>query len=677
VPDDDVLRIGASFDPTPITAGMNTAANSVQSGCARMADQFRRSGLSADETATALKNLGYTAEEVAVAMGNVEQANKKSNQELEKSSHSFTQARISAQGFMQEVGIHGPRALTTFLAQSKAIGPILQAAFPVVAAIAFFEVLEMGYQKLIEVTSAMAGWDEEAKKMNAMLLELNEKTVEFNYNLAVEKLALSTIGLQGSSLDRQKEANLTAEQALRSKELTEAMQREQAIRAELAGNPHDVTVQNESGADETLTDVNTPSKERAKELNEELARNIQLQAQLGEELRKLVEVRKPEAAAETHAKEIEEAERYREILEKIYVDETTLTRESAKKDLDEMEKVRLERERNEEEVARMSEESAKKDLETFQRSAVEKSRIIEEQGKNEIEQIRASTEMQEKAIASTSTRGAGDPRINGVALTGYQQQVAVIQQMIAEEEKLRTVLQAGGATDEDPKMLESLAREQQLIQQLQIAWQKYGQTVESVAANEHRTWEKALGSMTQSFNQNFMQWVNGTERFGQAMEHVWTSLADTVILSLVKAGEQMIVNVALQKSLLESTKVSDASAAARHTYTSVSAIPIIGPFLAPEAAAVAFAAVMAFEKGGIVPRTDIAQVHKGEMVLPANISQSVQRMAESGQGGGGHTFNYNPTVHGSSAGGIKDMLDQHGKAFVDYALREMRRRHVG
>src|ERR1700693_2371307 len=96
----------------------------------------------------------------------------------------------------------------------------------------------------------------------------------------------------------------------------------------------------------------------------------------------------------------------------------------------------------------------------------------------------------------------------------------------------------------------------------------------------------------------------------------------------------------------------------------------IGPELGIAAAAAAFAGVMAYEHGGIVSRTDIAQLHKGEMVLPAHISQSVQRMAESGQGGGGHTFNYNPTVHGSSAGGIKDMLDQHGKQFVDYGVRE-------
>jgi len=84
----------------------------------------------------------------------------------------------------------------------------------------------------------------------------------------------------------------------------------------------------------------------------------------------------------------------------------------------------------------------------------------------------------------------------------------------------------------------------------------------------------------------------------------------------------------------------------------------------------------AFEKGGIVPRTDLSLLHRNEMVLPAHISQSVQKMAESGnQGGGGHTFHYSPTVHGSSTAGIKDMLDQHGKEFVNYAMREMRRKN--
>ena len=57
--------------------------------------------------------------------------------------------------------------------------------------------------------------------------------------------------------------------------------------------------------------------------------------------------------------------------------------------------------------------------------------------------------------------------------------------------------------------------------------------------------------------------------------------------------------------------------------------------------------------------------------------EPVDEVSAQGQGGGGHTFNYNPTVHGSSAGGIKDMLEQHGKEFMNYAVRELRRKNYG
>src|ERR1700730_12955630 len=134
-------------------------------------------------------------------------------------------------------------------------------------------------------------------------------------------------------------------------------------------------------------------------------------------------VEKPTIDAEQFEAGKEAAKKYQEALEQIYSTETKLTQEGAAKELAAMEKARAERERNDEEIARAAEASYKKDLDSFDRSMTGKTKLVEEQGRNELEQIRANTAMQEKVTASTSARGAGDPRISAEALAVYQQEV--------------------------------------------------------------------------------------------------------------------------------------------------------------------------------------------------------------------------------------------------------------
>ena len=68
-------------------------------------------------------------------------------------------------------------------------------------------------------------------------------------------------------------------------------------------------------------------------------------------------------------------------------------------------------------------------------------------------------------------------------------------------------------------------------------------------------------------------------------------------------------------------------------------IPVIGPILAPIAAATAFAGVMAFSaEGGMgnVPYDDAPfLLHKNEMVLPADLASRVRAMTGGSGGAGG------------------------------------------
>lgn len=95
----------------------------------------------------------------------------------------------------------------------------------------------------------------------------------------------------------------------------------------------------------------------------------------------------------------------------------------------------------------------------------------------------------------------------------------------------------------------------------------------------------------------------------------------------------------------------DAAKAAAATYANVAQIPYVGWILAPVAAGVAFAAVAAYE--GMVPsfavgaydlsHDTLAQVHKGEMIIPADVAAG---MRAGGMGGDTH-LHYSPTISGA------------------------------
>ena len=91
----------------------------------------------------------------------------------------------------------------------------------------------------------------------------------------------------------------------------------------------------------------------------------------------------------------------------------------------------------------------------------------------------------------------------------------------------------------------------------------------------------------------------------QLEEGITRNMAPTLVTvknlaqSMEKLVAQMLEGVVSHTLMMITTqdwqRASDAKTAAANAYASVSAIPVVGPFLAPEAAAGAFAAVMAFD----------------------------------------------------------------------------------
>ncbi|HWU54822.1 MAG TPA: hypothetical protein VN175_04920, partial [Rhizomicrobium sp.] len=119
---------------------------------------------------------------------------------------------------------------------------------------------------------------------------------------------------------------------------------------------------------------------------------------------------------------------------------------------------------------------------------------------------------------------------------------------------------------------------------------------------------------------------------------------------------------------------ADANKAAAGAYAAVAGIPYVGPFLAPAAAATAFAAVLAFDVFSAAGGMDIGagvnpltQLHEKEMVLPANLAEGVRNMTDprpDDSGGDEVQFHYHeaPGGTGGTRHKARDMVEEFNHA---------------
>ncbi len=150
------------------------------------------------------------------------------------------------------------------------------------------------------------------------------------------------------------------------------------------------------------------------------------------------------------------------------------------------------------------------------------------------------------------------------------------------------------------------------------------------------------------FNSTLTDMITGKQTYAQAIAGIEESMVSGIVSHMAKELEVKLVTWAAERTAKEAGAVADqaltkkgimvdAKAAAAGAYKAMAGIPIIGPALGAIAAAVTFAAVMAFgtfEKGGVVPTDMLAQVHKGEGVFSSGDMSTFKQIAENGGGGG-------------------------------------------
>lgn len=194
-------------------------------------------------------------------------------------------------------------------------------------------------------------------------------------------------------------------------------------------------------------------------------------------------------------------------------------------------------------------------------------------------------------------------------------------------------------------------KDQELLleQQHQAAIQKID---DKAALQQQKVYQNLFKSMESGFTQTIAGFLKGTTSLGGAVKGLFQDITQSVIQSLAQMAaknlEVMLASLVMNKTAAMGQIKANAAAGASAAYQAVVGIPYVGPFLAPAAAAVAYAGILAFGSnvasaaggydipGGVNP---ITQLHQNEMVLPAKYANVIRGMAGgSGGGAGGNTY---------------------------------------
>jgi hypothetical protein len=257
---------------------------------------------------------------------------------------------------------------------------------------------------------------------------------------------------------------------------------------------------------------------------------------------------------------------------------------------------------------------------------------------------RAAAETQADVVARDKAAGLVDKAMQDEArlVELLQQQKAaelgIVDAKLAEAQAAMEVAKTSGAgggenlTDYNTALAQYTEYQAQRVQIAAEADKKIAAAQDSELKGETKEYQAYLQQFNTEFATAFANIEMGHETLGKAAMKMYDQMAQSLLKNLAIMALAELEGLALHKTVAAQKQLSDAKGAAGGAYNAVVDTPIIGPVLAPIAAATAFAAVMAFDEGGMVPQTQMALVHSGEAVLTPQQAENLRSAADEGGG---------------------------------------------
>ena len=308
-------------------------------------------------------------------------------------------------------------------------------------------------------------------------------------------------------------------------------------------------------------------------------------------------------------------------------------------------------------------------VELTRQMAEEQAKITAEAGKQEAEhtakmgELQVAADKDAAALRLSALRNSEQARVASeiqlasetyaIQMTSYSQQIAALDKGSKDYENKLKALQ--------DKQLEQTREHENQITAIK----------EKAEEDRNRRILSAENRFDDEIARSAMRMLTTHKSVASVMRGLGDQVAEGLIQNAIKAilADDM-------------TKPHDAAAAARKAYLAGMQFPfpanlIMGPALG----AMAFASVMAFETGGIVPgvgnRDNVpAMLTPGEAVLPKRMTENLTASSSgSSKSGPDVHIHHSPTynVQTIDGDGIKALLDKHDDAFGDHAANHIRK----
>jgi hypothetical protein len=157
--------------------------------------------LTAEDTgvAAAIRELGVQLNQLKRTQDDVGGSARKMGDAEAGAGRSMREAREGARLLSEETGVHLNRGLVSVISQSSTLGPLLNAAFPVAAAIGFGEVIATGTEKLTSLIASTFIYTEAMQREYTAQLTANKEIEKGAAKIEQLKKAYELIGLTGSA----------------------------------------------------------------------------------------------------------------------------------------------------------------------------------------------------------------------------------------------------------------------------------------------------------------------------------------------------------------------------------------------------------------------------------------------------------------------------------------------
>jgi hypothetical protein len=717
------LRVGIVADASQLGTTMDSAAVKVESFADRAAVAMERYNAAAAKGTTVQEALGAsfdkataagksTTEAMEAAVAAYESLNTVSGEVVvsqERVAAAVTSVGISSRqaatagiGILEGRMMSGTRAAGAFLANTLGLGPALQAAFPVIGALALGMVLvditkgivhfgeeaedladELNTDWLTGAIGQMDGLGDAVKQADKEVEQLNKSlddTHKRSQEAAVERIRL----VDGPAAGYRAEATNDKTQELANEKALTILMQEQA-RLKQASKPgqrpdlspgaeyeeqlksaKDLEVVNKQIADYQATDNMLLAEAANLELQAQQVKPKKMKPSEG-----FAEWLEGEKAYEAQSKQITEA----------------ITAAWVKAQVDQ------------EELDRKAAESVKAKTEDFKKAHEEQMRMLEEETSRAVRSASAEEEEANRIIEARLKMGQISPR------TAESERLDVSH---ATEDQQVMALQAQQSQFHPEQGADQAAKYQAIQDQITAIQQRAANQREQITQQEtqreYQVFSQVFQQMAGAVNGFADYFLTHQHQMGRAFQQMGDQMALALVNDLLKMGEKWVEHEAFvtlqhllgitQRQVADTTSATTAKTiqstldvAMVTSYAAVAAAgaaasaALLGPAAAAAAAAATFAATSAytapaaFERGtDYVPRTGMAMLHEGERVSSRPENEAISRALQGGKGGqgGDNHFHYAPNISGIDGASVAGMARQHGNAFLRQAGRQMR-----